>query len=201
MGQAWGQFMLTGTRHAGSQGRAGLTIVKGDHLWCCFCAYSEKRISAPERKIHRVYCNQKYSENEYVLHRGKCYSVSESGKHHPSGKPKILPLSFPSEPAGNQTSTAERDVHPKTKYRKKFPRFSENSTQKAQRNKNRTMNLPLKAEHKPKTAFLTEDEAAYDILRGCSQCGILLPLPTLCQHQEKCLRLASWKGKQVRKSS
>ncbi|KAM4822909.1 XIAP-associated factor 1 [Urocitellus parryii] len=160
-----------------------------------------KRISAPERKIHRDYYNQKYSENESILHRGKCCSVSESGKHHPSGKPKILPLSLPSETAGNQTSTTERDVRPKTRYRNKFPHFPENSTQKAQRNKNRTVNLPLKAEHKPRTAFPTEDEAAYDILRMCSQCGILLPLPTLCQHQEKCLRLASWKGKQVRKSS
>lgn len=159
-----------------------------------------KRISVPERKIHCDNCNQMFSENEYSLHRDKC-SVSESGKRHPSGKPKILPLSLPSEAAGNQTSTAEKDVRPKTNYRRRFPRFSESSTQKALRGKNRTMNLPLKAEHKPRTAFPTEDEAAYDILRRCSQCGILLPLPTLCRHQEKCLRLASWKGKQVRKAS
>uniref|UniRef100_A0A8D2D1R9 XIAP associated factor 1 n=1 Tax=Sciurus vulgaris TaxID=55149 RepID=A0A8D2D1R9_SCIVU len=157
-----------------------------------------KSMPTPERKIHCDYCNQMFPENECILHRDKCCSVSESGKHHPSGKPKILPLSLPTEAAGNQTFTAERVVRPKTQNRNRSLQLS---TQTALRDKNKIMNLPLKAEHKPRTAFPTEDEAAYNILRRCTQCGILLPLPTLRQHQEKCLRLASWKGKQVRKAS
>jgi hypothetical protein len=40
-------------------------IVKGIHLWCYFCAYSEKK-ALPERKIQCDYCNQTIARNKCV---------------------------------------------------------------------------------------------------------------------------------------
>ncbi|XP_057391889.1 XIAP-associated factor 1 isoform X4 [Balaenoptera acutorostrata] len=103
--------------------------------------------------------------------------------------------------AEDQTSTAEKDVRPKTKNTSRFPLLSEKSTRQAPRGTNKTTDLPLKSDGRLRASSPVEDETAYDILRRCSQCGILLPLPTLTQHQEKCWWLASSKGKQVRSSS
>lgn len=113
----------------------------------------------------------------------KCRTVSESVKYFPVGKPRIPPPSLPSQAAEDQSSTAEKDVRPKKKSKNKFPLPSEKSTKQAPRGTNKTMDLPLKSKPKARITSPIEDEAAYDILRRCSQCGILLPLPTLNQHQ------------------
>ncbi|XP_012634632.2 XIAP-associated factor 1 [Microcebus murinus] len=157
--------------------------------------------SAPEREISCHYCDQMIPENEYLHHTGKCCPNSEFEKHFPLGKPQIPPPSLPSRTAEHQTSTAQQDVRPKTKNINRFPLPSESSSKQAPRGKNKTVDLPSQSEFKTRTASSIEDEAAYDILRRCLQCGILLPLPTLNQHQEKCWWLASSKGKQVRNSS
>ncbi|XP_055223286.2 XIAP-associated factor 1 isoform X5 [Gorilla gorilla gorilla] len=133
--------------------------------------------------------------------KGKCCPDSEFKKHFPVGKPKILPSSLPSQAAENQTSTMEKDVRPKTRSINRFPLHSESSSKKAPRSKNKTLDPLLMSEPKPRTSSPRGDKAAYDILRTCSQCGILLPLPILNQHQEKCRWLASSKGKQVRNFS
>ncbi|XP_008853867.1 XIAP-associated factor 1 isoform X1 [Nannospalax galili] len=155
-----------------------------------------KRILSPEKKIHCDYCKQMIPENKYVRHMKKC-PISKTVKYHQDGKPQIPPSSLPHQAAGNQTSAVEKDVRPKAKNRNRFPRLLESSTKQAP---DGTVGLPLKSEIKPR-GVPTGDETAYDILQRCSQCGILLPLPTLRQHQEKCLKLASWKGKQMRKAS
>uniref|UniRef100_A0A2K6FSQ7 XIAP associated factor 1 n=1 Tax=Propithecus coquereli TaxID=379532 RepID=A0A2K6FSQ7_PROCO len=160
-----------------------------------------ERISAPGREISCHYCNQMIPENEYFHHMKKCCPNSEFEKHFPVGKLQIPPPSLPSQAAENQTSTTEQDVRPKTKNINRFPLLSESSSKQAPRGKNKTVGLPSKSEFKTRTTSSIEDEAAYDILRRCPQCGILLPLPTLNQHQEKCWWLASSKGKQVRNSS
>nr|XP_055223288.1 XIAP-associated factor 1 isoform X7 [Gorilla gorilla gorilla] len=160
-----------------------------------------ERISAPEREIYCHYCNQMIPENKYFHHMGKCCPDSEFKKHFPVGKPKILPSSLPSQAAENQTSTMEKDVRPKTRSINRFPLHSESSSKKAPRSKNKTLDPLLMSEPKPRTSSPRGDKAAYDILRTCSQCGILLPLPILNQHQEKCWWLASSKGKQVRNFS
>nr|XP_014688175.1 XIAP-associated factor 1 isoform X1 [Equus asinus] len=160
-----------------------------------------KEISASECKFSCWYCNQMIPGDKYSHHVDKCRTVSESVKYFPVGKPRIPPPSLPSQAAEDQSSTAEKDVRPKKKSKNKFPLPSEKSTKQAPRGTNKTMDLPLKSKPKARITSPIEDEAAYDILRRCSQCGILLPLPTLNQHQEKCLRLASSKGKQVRNSS
>ncbi|XP_045381984.1 XIAP-associated factor 1 isoform X3 [Lemur catta] len=160
-----------------------------------------ERISAPARELSCHYCNQMIPEDEYFRHMEKCCPNSEFEKHFPVGKPQILPPSLPSQAAKNQTSTAKQDVRPKTKNINRFPPLSESSSKQAPRGKNKTVDLSSKSEFKTRTTSSIEDEAAYDILRRCLQCGILLPLPTLNQHQEKCWWLASSKGKQVRNSS
>ncbi|XP_055983589.1 XIAP-associated factor 1 [Sorex fumeus] len=160
-----------------------------------------KRISASEKKIHCHHCNQMIPGNEYSRHMDKCHTVTESKKSFPIGISRIPSPSLPNQTAKGYTSTAEKDVRPKTRNSKKFPPLSEKSTKKTPRGRDKTKGLPLQFEHTLRITSPVEDEAAYDILRGCSQCGILLPLPTLNQHQEKCWWLASLKEKQVRNSS
>ncbi|XP_045231431.2 XIAP-associated factor 1 isoform X3 [Macaca fascicularis] len=133
--------------------------------------------------------------------KGKCCPDSEFKKCFPVGKPKILPSSLPSQAAENQTSTMKKDVRPKTISINRFPLHSESSSKKAPRGNNKTLDPLLMSEPKPRTSSPRGDRTAYDILRRCSQCGILLPLPILNQHQEKCRWLASSKGKQVRNFS
>ena len=111
----------------------------------------------------------------------KCRTVSESAKRLPTGESTVSPPSLPSQAAEDQTSTAERDVRPKTKNTNRFPLLSENSTKQAPR------------DTKPRITSPAEDEAAYDVLRRCPRCDILLPLPTLTQHQvPSCGSFLTW---------
>lgn len=95
------------------------------------------------------------------------------------GKPKILPPSLTSQVTGNHTSSVKKDVRPKTKIRN-------SATKQKKRDQNGAVDLPLKSAVQQRAALPTGDEAAYDILRRCCQCGILLPLPILNQHQVPC---------------
>lgn len=115
--------------------------------------------------------------------QGRCCPVSDSVKYFPTGKLEIPPSSLSSEAAEDQIYIAEKDVRPKMKNINGFPLPSEKSTRQAPRGTNKTTDLPLKSDGKLRASSPAEDDAAYDILRGCSQCGILLPLPTLNQHQ------------------
>ncbi|XP_066219490.1 XIAP-associated factor 1 [Saccopteryx leptura] len=160
-----------------------------------------KRIPAPESNICCHYCNQMIPRNKFLHHMDKCHTTPESAKYSPIVEPRISPPSLPSQAAEDQTSTKEKDVRPKTKNINSLPLLYKKSTRQAPSSTNGTMDLPLKSEHKPWVTSPVTDEAAYDILRRCPQCDILLPLPTLNQHQEKCWWLASSKGKQVRNSS
>ncbi|XP_042536586.1 XIAP-associated factor 1 isoform X1 [Dipodomys spectabilis] len=159
--------------------------------------FGEGRRVPSERKIHCVSCNQMIPGNIYIHHMGKCCPVSESVKHHPLGKPKLSPPSLPSQADGTQTSTSEKDVRPKEKTTiSSHP--SKCSTKPTVRSKSRSMDLPLKSKPKLRAASPTEEQSAYDILRRCSECAILLPLPTLNKHQVKCQHLASLREKQVK---
>ncbi|XP_036197728.1 XIAP-associated factor 1 isoform X3 [Myotis myotis] len=124
--------------------------------------------------------------------QNKCRTTSEPAKYVPTEETRHSPPSLPSQAAEDQTPTAVKDVRPKTKNTSRFPLLSENSTKQAPRGTDKTLDPPLKP---------VVDDPAYNILRRCPQCDILLPLPTLNQHQEKCWWLASWRGKQGRNSS
>ncbi|XP_058139725.1 XIAP-associated factor 1 isoform X2 [Dasypus novemcinctus] len=152
-----------------------------------------KKISVPARKIHFHSCNQRIPGNKDFHHVHEyCQKISET---------EISPPTLPFQPADDQTSKTEKVVRPKTKYTNRFPLLSENSTKQEPRVKSKALRLPRRPELTSWSTFPQGDEAAYDVLRRCSQCGILLPLPTLNRHQEKCWRLASSRGKQVRNSS
>ncbi|TKC47294.1 hypothetical protein EI555_006481, partial [Monodon monoceros] len=190
-----GQFIIRTAGHVRGCGTVGLAIVKGNHLCCCFHAFSGKRIPAPESNIGCHYCNQMIPGNKYFHHVDRCRPVSDSVTYSPVGKPDIPPSSLSSQAAKDQTSTAEKDVRPKTKNTSRFPLLSEKSTRQAPRGTNKTTDLPLKSDGKLRASSPVEDETAYDILRRCSQCGILLPLPTLTQHQVPSLHsLLIWLG-------
>ncbi|XP_023579047.1 XIAP-associated factor 1 isoform X2 [Octodon degus] len=152
-----------------------------------------KRTSDPESKIYCNYCNKIITGSKHSHYMDDCSAASEPLR-------KLL-RSFPSRTGGNQTPTAERDVRPKTKSINGFPFLSENSTKQTPSDTDGTLDLPSKSELNPWVASPVENEATYDMLSTCSQCGILLPLPTLNQHQVKCRQFAASKGKQVRKSS
>lgn len=113
----------------------------------------------------------------------RCRRVSGAVTPSPVGKPEIPPSSPLSWAAEDQTSKAEKDVRPKLKNRHRAPFLSEKSTRQAPRGTNKTTNLSLKSNGKLRASSPVEDETAYDILRRCSQCDILLPLPTLNHHQ------------------
>ncbi|XP_036125571.1 XIAP-associated factor 1 [Molossus molossus] len=159
-----------------------------------------KKTAAPENNICCHYCNQMTPANKYLNHMHKCRITSASAKRFPTREPRNSPPSLPSQATEDPTSTAEKDVRPKTKNMNRLPLLPENSTKQAPSGSVRTMGLPLTSEHEPWVPSPAEDEAAYDILKKCPQCNILLPLPTLNQHQEKCWWLASLKGKQLRNS-
>ena len=113
----------------------------------------------------------------------RCCRVSGAVTHSPAGKPETPPSSPPSRAAEDQTSKAEKDVRPKMKNRHRAPFLSEKSRRQAPRSTNKTTNLSLTSNGKLRASSPVEDETDYDVLRRCSQCGILLPLPTLNHHQ------------------
>lgn len=103
----------------------------------------------------------------------RCRPISDSVTYSPVGKPDIPPSSLSSQAAEDQTSTAEKDIRPKTKNTSRFRLLSEKSTRQAPRGTNKTTDLPLKSDGKLRASSPVEDETAYDILRRCSQCGIV----------------------------
>nr|XP_008269082.2 XIAP-associated factor 1 [Oryctolagus cuniculus] len=150
-----------------------------------------ENISAPERKICCDYCDQMIPEDNYFHHLGTCGPVT---------KPKSRPPSLPRPAAESPFSKAKKDVRPKSKQINGFLHPSGSSTKQAARGKTRSVDLPWKSELESRATPTSAGEVAYDILRRCPQCGILLPLPTLIHHQERCQRLASLRGGQVRTS-
>ena len=118
----------------------------------------------------------------YSQLQDKCCSVPEPMKCFPTGKPRTPPAPLPTQTTSDQTCYA-KDVRPKMNNRHRFPPPSENSTKQAAHGTNSTLTLPLKPEHKRRGPSAARHEAAYDVLRRCSLCGILLPLPILNQHQ------------------
>lgn len=155
-----------------------------------------EKISAPESSICCHYCNQMIPGNKYARHMDKCHTTSESAKYLPVEETRNSPPSLPRQAAEDQTSTAVKDVRPKTKNINRKSN-KENPTKKAPSGTKKALDLPLNPEHKPRVV----DDPAYDVLHRCPQCDILLPLPTLNRHQEKCWWLASWRGNQGRNSS
>lgn len=118
----------------------------------------------------------------YSQPQDKCCSVPESVKRFPTGKPRTPPAPLPTPTTSDQTCYT-KDIRPKMNNRHRFPPPSENSTKQAACGTNPTLTLPLKPEHKRRGPSAARHEAAYDVLRRCSLCGILLPLPILNQHQ------------------
>ncbi|EPQ03156.1 XIAP-associated factor 1 [Myotis brandtii] len=142
---------------------------------------------------HRDACQSEQAQHRAgeqggsLLDGDKCRTTSESAKYFPTEETGNSPPSLPRQAAKDQTPTAVKDVRPKTKNANRFPLLSESSTKQAPRGTDKTLDLPLKPEHQPWVV----DDPAYDILRRCPQCDILLPLPTLNQHQVPASALSS----------
>ncbi|XP_075417274.1 XIAP-associated factor 1 isoform X2 [Tenrec ecaudatus] len=157
-----------------------------------------ERMPAPVKKINCDSCNQMIAVNEYAHHVENGCPVSALANWSLSGKPGSPSPALPS-PAVNQTPTGGQVVRPKTRKDQRQPHAAK-ATQQSWRGKHKARELPPKVERRPRPTSPGGNEAAYDILMNCSRCDILLPLPTLIQHQEKCQWLASSKRKQVQGS-
>lgn len=151
-----------------------------------------KRIVSPERKTHCDICKQMIPEHKYASHMKQC-SAPRTVTYLRDGRTVVLPSTLPFVNTGNRTSTVSKDVRPKTKNRN-------SSTKRETKDQTGAVDLPLKSGLQQRAALPKGEETAYDILRNCCQCRILLPLPILNEHQEKCLRLAHQK-KLVRRAS
>ncbi|XP_072475142.1 XIAP-associated factor 1 isoform X7 [Notamacropus eugenii] len=124
-------------------------------------AAHREKVSSPEGR-------QDIPEAKLAQHWDECHRFTELMRSFDACllKPEeSSPVPRDAEPA--QVSTRERAVRPKEKG---SPAFKGPSS-------------PWPARGKK--------EEEYDVLEHCSHCPILLPLPVLKQHEEKCGRLAS----------
>lgn len=142
-------------------------------------------VSPPGRKTHCDICKELIPENKYASHMKQC-SAPRTVTYLRDGRTVVLPSTPPFTGTGNRTSTVSKDARPKTKNRN-------SSTKRETKDRSDTVDLPLKSWLQQRAALLKGEETVYDILRNCCQCQILLPLPILKEHQEKCLRLAHQK--------
>lgn len=145
----------------------------------------ERIVSSPGRKTHCDICKQMIPENTYASHMKQC-STPNTVTCIRDGSIIVIPSTLAFMDSGSRRSTVSKDVRPKTKNRN-------SSTKRETKNQNGTMDLPLKSGLQQRADLPTGDETAYDTLRNCCQCRILLPLPILNEHQEKCQRLAHQK--------
>ncbi|KAM9034856.1 XIAP-associated factor 1 isoform 1-T1 [Sarcophilus harrisii] len=133
---------------------------------------ADKPSKAPGQKASFLECKREASEAELPQHQAECRQFTElRGSFHAFllKKPE-RPSPGPGDLDTAQASTGERVVRPKKK---------ESHTDKTALSSRATQ---IKKEE-------------YDVLESCSFCHILLPLPVLKQHEEKCQLLASqqWK--------
>ncbi|GAB1296398.1 XIAP-associated factor 1 [Apodemus speciosus] len=142
-------------------------------------------ISSPGRKTHCDICKQMIPENKYVSHMKQC-SAPRTVSRIQDGSTIVLPSTLPFIDTRNRSSTVSKDVRPKKKSR-------QSSTKRETKDQSGSVDLPWKSGLQQRAALPKGEETAYDILRNCCQCRILLPLPILNEHQEKCLRLAHQK--------
>ncbi|XP_051847462.1 XIAP-associated factor 1 [Antechinus flavipes] len=133
---------------------------------------ADKPRKAPSQKAGCLECKRDASEAELPQHQAECRQFTEL-----RGSFNAFLLKKPERPSPvpgildpAQASTGERVVRPKKK-----------------------------ESHTDKTALSSTaariEKEEYDVLESCSFCHILLPLPVLKQHEEKCQLLASqqWK--------
>ncbi|XP_074153833.1 XIAP-associated factor 1 [Sminthopsis crassicaudata] len=134
------------------------------------CANKPRK--APSQKTSCLECKREVSEAELPQHQAECRQFMElrgSFNAFLLKKPE-QPSSVPEVLDPAQSSMGERVVRPKKK-----------------------------ETHKDQTALSSRaariKKEEYDVLESCSLCHILLPLPVLKQHEEKCQLLASqqWK--------
>ncbi|XP_031208811.1 XIAP-associated factor 1 isoform X2 [Mastomys coucha] len=145
----------------------------------------KKIVSSPRRKTRCDICKQMIPENKYASHMKQC-SAPTTVTRILDRSTIVIPSTLSCMETGNRRSTVSKDVRPKTKIRN-------SSTKRETKDSNDTVDLPLKSGLQQRATLPKGDETAYDILQNCCQCRILLPLPILNEHQEKCLRLARQK--------
>ncbi|XP_072475144.1 XIAP-associated factor 1 isoform X9 [Notamacropus eugenii] len=136
--------------------------MEGDLQLCTNC---EKEVPSDYFFLHEAHCLRFRvicPECKEVILKEEMKDHQENGHKQPE---ESSPVPRDAEPA--QVSTRERAVRPKEKG---SPAFKGPSS-------------PWPARGKK--------EEEYDVLEHCSHCPILLPLPVLKQHEEKCGRLAS----------
>ncbi|XP_036611998.1 XIAP-associated factor 1 isoform X2 [Trichosurus vulpecula] len=131
--------------------------------------WSKKPRKAGRKKVSCLKCRQDIPEGKLSQHWDECHQFTELMRSFdvcPLKRPEQpSPVPWDAEPA--QASTGERVVRSKKKDIHEF--------------KMSLSSWPAQG----------KKEEEYDVLEGCFHCQILLPLPVLKQHEEKCRHLAS----------
>ncbi|XP_074046613.1 XIAP-associated factor 1 isoform X2 [Macrotis lagotis] len=140
-------------------------------------ALEKSEISAPRKKVSCPECWKDISEAKFPQHQEECRRFTGLTRSFGACLLKRLDQATPARRDPAQASMGQRVVRPKKK--------QENHVLKMFQNSQVTRSQPLRG----------QKEEEYDVLEGCSHCHILLPLPVLRQHKEKCQRLTMepWK--------
>lgn len=167
------------TEHCPHCNQRVILRVLAQHKDLCLSAKGKpkegKRSVSPGRKTHCDICKQMIPEHKYASHMKQC-SAPRTVTYLRDGRTVVLPSTLPFMNTGNRSSTVSKDVRPKTKNRN-------SSTKRETKDQSGAVDLPLKSRLQQRTALPKGEETAYDILRNCRQCRILLPLPILNEHQ------------------
>ncbi|NP_001278082.1 XIAP-associated factor 1 isoform 2 [Mus musculus] len=165
------------------------------------CRNCKRNVASLHFMLHEAHClrfivlcpeceepipESKMKEHMEVVHQQKQCSAPNTVTRIRDESIIVIPSTLAFMDSGNRRSTVSKDVRPKTKNRN-------SSTKRETKKQNGTVALPLKSGLQQRADLPTGDETAYDTLQNCCQCRILLPLPILNEHQEKCQRLAHQK--------
>ncbi|XP_027704523.1 XIAP-associated factor 1 [Vombatus ursinus] len=129
---------------------------------------SKKSRKAPRKKVSCPKCPEDNPEAKFSQHWDECHRFRGLMKSFDACLPKKpeQPSPVPWDPEPAEAPVGEKVVRPKKE--------------------SRTFKMPLSS-----WPAQGQKENEYDVLEGCAHCHILLPLPVLKQHEEKCRRLAS----------
>ncbi|XP_029468235.1 XIAP-associated factor 1 isoform X2 [Rhinatrema bivittatum] len=145
-------------------------------------------------------CQKMIPEDRFLQHQNECNPLDKFLMHFPS-KPSRKPGPFPApssaafsffERIGRpEDGSAEQEKRETFVFGKKDPFFSLEASSEPPRSAGLLGRLTLNAPLSLQDLQAPEDPTAYDTFETCAGCNILLPSPTLKQHEKKCLHLVS----------
>ncbi|XP_078527718.1 XIAP-associated factor 1 isoform X2 [Lissotriton helveticus] len=158
------------------------------------------------KKVCCPKCSTRLTESTYLRHLNECSPLSQSVSHVPfmprrrntdnfrSNSPVLKPWNDIQASLPDKASTEKDDNVMKEESRE----FSFGSRCLTPCTQDTSLHLKGRLRHSSfnynknqHSGLAGASNTAYDVLKSCSHCSILLPSPTLKQHEQKCKLLAS----------